>query len=142
MLKQINPFVNIYITAGNMYRNINATNIKLYIYNTHGKDIIQYNQLTALEVAAIILDDEEIPKKRDIVVHRKEGKLKHMSELHDIYDPLQYPLLFPYKEYEQHEHILRANESDFEDINLMDIDERESSRHTGITQDMENNDAA
>ena len=100
MLSQINLFVNIYMTAENMYREMNATNIKLYIYNIHGKDMKQYNQLTAPEIAAIILDNEEIPKKRDIVVHRKEGKLKHMSELHDIYDPLQYPLLFPYKEYE------------------------------------------
>ncbi len=88
MLSQINPFVNIYITAGNMYRDRNAINIKLYIHNTHGKDMRQYNQPIAPEVAAIILDDEEIPKERDIVIHRKEGKLEHMLELHGIYDPL------------------------------------------------------
>src|SRR6266498_3386051 len=116
-----------------------TTNFKLYIHNTHGKDMRQYNQPTAPEVATIILDDEEIPKERDIVVHRKEGKLEHMSELHGTYDPLQYPLLFPYGEYGWHEPILRANESsDPEDIDPMDIDEGESSRHTGATQDMEN----
>ncbi len=32
----------------------------------------QYNQLTTPEVAVIILDDKEILKERDIVVHRKE----------------------------------------------------------------------
>ncbi len=62
-----------------------------------------------------------------------------MLKLHDTYDPLQYPLLFPYEEYGWHESILRANESsDPEDIDLMDIDEEESSRHTDATQDMEN----
>ena len=46
--------------------------------------------------------------------------------------------MFPYGEYGWHEPILRANESDTEDIDLIDIDEGESSRHTGATQDMEN----
>ena len=60
----------------------------------------QYNQPTTSEVVAIILDNEDIPKERDIVVHRKGEKiLKHMSELHEAYDPLQYPLLFPHSEY-------------------------------------------
>ncbi len=124
MLSQINLFVNIYMTVGNMYKETNATNIKLYIYNTHGKDMRQYNQPTAPEVAAIILDDEEIPKERDIVVYRKEEKLEYMLELHGTYG-----------EYGWHEPILRANESDPEDI---DLDEGESSRHTDATQDMEN----
>ncbi len=47
--------------------------------------------------------------------------------------------MFLYREYGWYEHILRANESSVsEDINLMDIYEGESSRHTGTTQDMEN----
>ena len=41
---------------------------------------------------------------------------------------------FSYGEYGWHEHILRANESsDSEDIDPMDIDEGESSRHTSAT---------
>ena len=94
ILSQINLFVNIYMIAGNMYKETNATNIKLYIHNTHGKNMRQYNQPIASEVAAIILDDKEISKERDIVIYRKEGKLKYMLELHYTYDPLQYPLLF------------------------------------------------
>ena len=43
MLNQINLFVNIYMTAENMYRNMNVTNIKLYIHNTYDKDMRQYN---------------------------------------------------------------------------------------------------
>ena len=32
---------------------------------------------------------------RDIVLHRRDGQLQHVSELHRFYDALQYPLLFP-----------------------------------------------
>src|ERR1044072_4271951 len=87
MLYQINPFVKVYMTAGEKYRDDNPPTIKLHIHNTHGKDMRQYNQPTASEVAAIILDDEERPDSRDIVVKRKQGELVHMSELHGTYDP-------------------------------------------------------
>ena len=33
---------------------------------------------------------------RDIVLHYRDGGLQCISELHRSYDPLQYPLLFPY----------------------------------------------
>ena len=33
---------------------------------------------------------------RDIVLHYRDGGLRHISELHRSYDPLQYPLLFPH----------------------------------------------
>ena len=32
---------------------------------------------------------------RDIILHYRDGGLRHISELHRGYDPLQYPLLFP-----------------------------------------------
>ena len=32
---------------------------------------------------------------RDIVLHYRVGGLKHISELHRNYNPLQHPLLFP-----------------------------------------------
>ena len=33
---------------------------------------------------------------RDVVLHYKDSGLWHISEIHRSYDPLQYPLLFPY----------------------------------------------
>src|ERR1043165_7632366 len=137
MLYQINPFVKVYMTAGEKYRDDNPPTIKLHIHNTHGKDMRQYNQPTASEVAAIILDDEEKPNNRDIVVKRKQGQLVHMTELHGTYDPLQYPLLFPYGEYGWHEHILRANEEDSDTMDVDDDDDGEPSQHTGATQAMQ-----
>ena len=39
--------------------------------------------------------DNEPTENRDIVIRLKDGA-KRISELHAAYDPLQYPLLFPY----------------------------------------------
>src|ERR1044071_4652037 len=60
-----------------------------------------------------------------------------MSELHGTYDPLQYPLLFPYGEYGWHEHILRANEEDSDTMDVDDDDDDEPSQYTGATQAMQ-----
>ena len=38
----------------------------------------------------------EPTENRDIVIRLKDGHLKRISELHPGYDPLQYPVLFPY----------------------------------------------
>ena len=32
---------------------------------------------------------------RDVVLHYRDGGLRHISELHRSYDPLQYPLQYP-----------------------------------------------
>src|SRR5439155_17218837 len=80
--------------------NAKTDNMELIIHNTHGKDMRQYNQPTASEVAAIFdIDLNQTPKPRDIVLKTREGTLKHISELNGAYDPLHYPLLFPRGEY-------------------------------------------
>ena len=61
------------------------------------------------------------------------------------YDPLQYPLLFPYGEYGWHDNILRANVINPEEYenteDLMEVNEEigeySGIRHTGATQEME-----
>src|SRR5579871_2940612 len=90
-----------------------------------------------------MLDSNYASDVRDIVIKTHEGQLKHISELNGAYDPLQYPLLFPYSKYGWHDHIFRANESEPEpepeQITPTEIDEDEhEARHTGATQDFEN----
>ena len=111
-LHQINPFVESFTSAGNA----KTDNMELIIHNTHGKDMRQYNQLTASEVAVIFdIDRNQTPKPRDIVLKTHEGIFKHISELNGAYDPLQYPLLFPYGEYGWHDQIFRTGEVEPED---------------------------
>ncbi|PWZ36843.1 hypothetical protein Zm00014a_003793 [Zea mays] len=57
----------------------------------------QYNLPASGELAAVIVGDC-LPSqyKYDVLVHAREGGLKHVSCLHPSYMALQYPLLFPY----------------------------------------------
>ncbi|PKK65714.1 hypothetical protein RhiirC2_808469 [Rhizophagus irregularis] len=101
-----NPFVHNFITAGEQAKRINnIDDMRLIIHKTYGKDMRQYNKPTASEVAVILQDFNDfnqVPDPRDIVIRCHEDKLKHINELHGAYDPLQYPLLFPYGEYGWH----------------------------------------
>ncbi|ONM29716.1 putative replication protein [Zea mays] len=57
----------------------------------------QYNLPTNGELAAVIVGDcSSSQYKYDVLVHAREGGLKHVSCLHPSYMALQYPLLFPY----------------------------------------------
>ena len=146
-LHSINPFAQTFTNAGNRARQEESiTDIRLVIHNTHGKDMRRYNQPTASEVAVIMSDFDYAPEVRDIVIKTHEGELKHISELNGAYDPLQYPLLFPYGEYGWHDNILRANEVESEtpgpgsrtsDVE-MEIEPSGSESRTGATQDFEN----
>src|SRR6185437_14894242 len=100
-LHQINPFVKSFTSAGNA----KTDNMELIIHNTHGKDMRQYNQPTASEV----VDLDHVPGERDIVLKTHEGRLRRISELNGAYDPLQYPLLFPYGKYGWHDSIFRID---------------------------------
>ncbi|KAI5399295.1 hypothetical protein KIW84_064601 [Lathyrus oleraceus] len=58
----------------------------------------QYNLPTAEQVAAIIVgcDADSLDYGRDINVIRCDGNLKKVQETKGYYDPLQYPVLFPF----------------------------------------------
>src|SRR6266540_4147235 len=142
-LHEINPFVHTFMSAGDQAKdNANISDMNLFIHNTHGKDMRQYNKPIASEIAVIIFDYDYASEPRDIIIKTHEEQLQHISELHSAYDPLQYPLLFPYSEYGWHDNILRINisepepEPDSESEDLMEIEDE--FRHTGATQDMEN----
>ncbi|XP_035840209.1 uncharacterized protein LOC110909633 [Helianthus annuus] len=66
----------------------------------------QYNRPNVSEVAVLITNDfGENTEPRDVIVSTKNGVLQRISELHQLYMPLQYPLLFPYGETGFHERI-------------------------------------
>ena len=58
-----------------------------------GEHSRRYNKPLSDEVGVLMLNDAT--NNRDIVLHYRDGGLKCISELHQSYDPLQYPLLFP-----------------------------------------------
>ncbi|GES80818.1 LOW QUALITY PROTEIN: uncharacterized protein LOC114645498 [Rhizophagus clarus] len=82
-LHKVNPIVKSFIHAGNQAKNeSDISNMKLIIHNTHEKDMRRYNQPTASEIAANILDsDNYTPDKKDIVIKTYKKQLKRISEL-------------------------------------------------------------
>nr|XP_043613380.1 uncharacterized protein LOC122585314 [Erigeron canadensis] len=75
-----------------------------------GRQASQYNRPTVSEVAVLVTNDfDENTEPRDIIVRARQGGLQRISELHQLYIALQYPLLFPYGETGYHEHILYHN---------------------------------
>lgn len=54
----------------------------------------RYNAPIVDEVAVLLIDEDKGP--RDIVLNTRDGRLQRVSEIHRSYDPLQYPLLFPF----------------------------------------------
>ncbi|XP_076928594.1 uncharacterized protein LOC143592592 [Bidens hawaiensis] len=49
-------------------------------------------------IGAIIADDDPSTDRYDIVIRHKDGSPQRISKLHQLYMPLQYPLLFIYGE--------------------------------------------
>ncbi|XP_039602247.1 uncharacterized protein LOC120524463 [Polypterus senegalus] len=67
----------------------------------------RYNAPVNNEVAVLIVGQDFT--KRDIILHLKSDQLQRISELHRSYDPLQYPLMFPYGEDGYHINVLQCN---------------------------------
>ena len=78
------------------------------ILTTNGMDPRRYNLPNdSNEIAAIIPGNgsEDVKKDRDIVLHWQDGRLEEISNLHPLYAPLHYVLLFPSGEYGWHPRI-------------------------------------
>ena len=73
------------------------TDVKIVINETKrpsGEHSRKYNRSLSDDIAVLMPNDAT--SNRDIVLHYRDGGLRHISELHRGYDPLQYPLLFPH----------------------------------------------
>uniref|UniRef100_A0A0D3BBU1 Helitron helicase-like domain-containing protein n=1 Tax=Brassica oleracea var. oleracea TaxID=109376 RepID=A0A0D3BBU1_BRAOL len=62
----------------------------------------QYDLPTAGEIGGLLVGDFSADSAgKDIVLEYKSSKLQRISDLHPLYMSLQYPLLFPYGEYDE-----------------------------------------
>ncbi|XP_057248444.1 uncharacterized protein LOC125495260 [Beta vulgaris subsp. vulgaris] len=98
MIDQHNPLAKSFRMARDRFESNNGEDLKLRLIGRRDSDGRTYNLPTTSEVAALIVGDIDTADKRDVVVQRKNGRLRQISELHPSYLPLQYPLIFPYGE--------------------------------------------
>ena len=97
LLHQTNHYVELFKVAKEIFEQEDTpTNVRIVINETKrpsGEHSKRYNNPLSDEIGVLMPNDAT--NNRDIVLHYKDGGLKHISELHRSYDPMQYPLLFP-----------------------------------------------
>ncbi|CAG8640302.1 2430_t:CDS:2, partial [Diversispora eburnea] len=97
MLHQVNPYVKIFHQARDIFKNDPMIDLRMVITNNRTKDPRHYNVPSAAEVAIIMAEDgqETNPMKRDIILQSHKGGFQRISEIHNLYMPLHYVLMFP-----------------------------------------------
>ncbi|AQK57157.1 putative replication protein [Zea mays] len=97
MLDEHNSLVAAFRFAKERLDEAGNQKVTLRLLGCNTRHDAQYNLPANGEVAAIIVGDCSPSQfKYDVLVHAREGGLKHVSCLHPSYLALQYPLLFPY----------------------------------------------
>ena len=93
-----NHYVEVFKLAKEIFeQQDNLSNVKIVINENKrpsGEHSRRYNSPVSDEIAVLMPNDSA--NNRNIVLHYRDGGLRHISELHRSYDPLQYPLLFPH----------------------------------------------
>ncbi|ONM10917.1 putative replication protein [Zea mays] len=97
MLDEHNKLVTAFRFAKERLDEEGNQKVTLRLLGCNTRHDAQYNLPANGELAAVIVGDC-LPSqyKYDVLVHAREGGLKHVSCLHPSYMALQYPLLFPY----------------------------------------------
>ncbi|KNE96562.1 hypothetical protein PSTG_10121 [Puccinia striiformis f. sp. tritici PST-78] len=94
-----NPYAKFYKNARQNAQQVldthNAKTFKLQGVPLPGSDPKRYNEPTVEEVAVIVQGEGDIVNERQILLHRLDGGLKYVSDMHSSYFPLRYPLFFP-----------------------------------------------
>jgi hypothetical protein len=96
-LQQNNPYVQIYMHAGELLRQDKGKEVNIVLKTNLSKDKTK-NTPTTNEVAALIVDNDQTKfNSRDVIVKQRnqEGEypLKFINENLKFYDPLAYPLI-------------------------------------------------
>ena len=88
-----NRYVEIFKLAKEIFEQQESpTNIINANKRPSGEHSRRYNSPVSDKIAVLMLNNNI--SNRDVVLHYRDGDLRHISELHRSYDPLQYPLLF------------------------------------------------
>ncbi|RLN50525.1 hypothetical protein BBJ28_00025496, partial [Nothophytophthora sp. Chile5] len=99
MLARYNPFAQQFLTFGERLREDIASGKEMIdiVYKLHAdpRHPGTHNLPTASEVAATMVEDGNLDKHRDLLLYARDRGLLRLFETSPMYDPLQYPLLFP-----------------------------------------------
>ncbi|RLN72697.1 hypothetical protein BBJ28_00021796 [Nothophytophthora sp. Chile5] len=99
LMARYNPFAQQFLTFGERLREDIASGKEVVdiVYKLHAdpRHPGTHNLPTASEVAATMVEDGNLDKHRDLLLYARDRGLLRLFETSPMYDPLQYPLLFP-----------------------------------------------
>jgi hypothetical protein len=99
MLHQYNPYIDRFLTAHQRLTQVENISLRIKLVDLPHYDSRRYNRPTASEIAAIMVGTGEEPMAgRDIVLQTRNNRLQRIRETHSSYNPLRFPLLFPFGE--------------------------------------------
>ena len=99
MLQQYNPYIEMFLTTRERLSEDSNVSLHIKLLDLSHYDSRRYNRPTASEIAVIMTGGEEQPTRgRDIVLQSRRYGLQRIREIHSSYNPLRYPLLFPFGE--------------------------------------------
>ncbi|GMF22530.1 unnamed protein product [Phytophthora fragariaefolia] len=102
MMVECNPFAQqfLFLSFCQKLREYLARGIQVrdirYVLHSKPSDPRTYNLPTVSEVGVAMIEDGNLTRPRDLYVVAKDHSLLRLFETDEKYDPLQYPLLFPY----------------------------------------------
>ncbi|XP_039130858.1 uncharacterized protein LOC120267239 [Dioscorea cayenensis subsp. rotundata] len=99
MLDGYNEIVKVFRSARELHMQFRELPVKIKLITNRNNKVHNYSAPSVPKIAALIVGDIGINEHgRDIIVEHKQEGLKRISDLHPLFMPLQYPLLFPYGE--------------------------------------------
>ncbi|GMF58997.1 unnamed protein product [Phytophthora fragariaefolia] len=100
MMLECNPFALQFLSFGQKLREDLARGMQVkdirYVLHSKPSEPRTYNLPTVSEVGVAMVEDGNLTRPRDHYVVAKDHSLLRLFETDEKYDPLQYPLLFPY----------------------------------------------
>ncbi|XP_031099719.1 uncharacterized protein LOC116003920 [Ipomoea triloba] len=104
-----NPYANFFRSLKDV---VHSDDFNILLNSSPSLDQRLYNSPTASQVAAVWIEDYDgVEDNRNIRVYAHCGRSQNIQYYYGCYDPLQYPLLFPFGDVGWHEGIQRALQS-------------------------------
>ena len=98
MLHHYNPYIEMFLTARERLAQNANVSLRIKLVDLPHYDSRRYNRPTANEVAVIMVGTGDEPTVgRDLILHPRSNRLQRIRETHSSYNPLRYPLLFPFE---------------------------------------------
>ena len=99
MFERYNPYIQMFLTARERLAEHSNVSLHIKLVDLPHYDSRRYNRPTAGEIAVIMVGTGDEPNMgRDIVLQARRYGLQRIRETHSSYNPLRYPLLFPFGE--------------------------------------------